>query len=200
MSTSLRSLAFGALVLGSCAGPARSPQTSSSVSVTPDLPVSHPPFDQAYVSWKQRLDQPYVYVEHLGSYTETGALLPMLFSELERQGLDAAGPPFGLYYDDPGRVPVAELRSRMCVPVSSARDPGKPLAYDVLPSTTVVYAFASGPYPELARAYPALYGYMSRMGWVENGPLREVYLVSPASVQNYEELLAEIQIPATTGR
>jgi effector-binding domain-containing protein len=166
----------------------------------PDLRVGTPPFASLEVNWKQRLDQPYVYLEHLGSYTTTGALLPELFGYLEEQSLQPSGPPFGLFYDDPGQVPSAQLVSRICVPVSAATTPKSPLLLDVLASTTVVYGFVGGPYPELARAYPPLFGYMKKMRWVEHGPIREIYLIPPGSVQSAAELVAEIQVPVITAQ
>ncbi|MEZ6020369.1 MAG: GyrI-like domain-containing protein [Planctomycetota bacterium] len=154
------------------------------------------PYDTVQASWKQRLDQPYVYLEHVGSYTETGTLLPALHRELAAQGLEPAGAPFCLFYDDPALVPAYQLRSRACVPIEGARSPQSPLAYDVLPSTTVAYAYTSGAYPDAPRAYPGIYRYMQLMNWVENGPIREIYLVPPGPGTPYSELVCEIQIPS----
>lgn len=165
----------------------------------PDVPVSHPPFADLHVDWKHRLDQPFVFLEHRGSYVETGQLLPRLQRAMADQGLTAAGPPFALFYDDPGAVPIGELRSRACIPVERELAPRPPLAFDVLPSTTVVYAVVSGAYPEVPRSYPGLYAYMARLRWVEDGPIREIYLVDPGRVQDWSELLCEVQIPVTHG-
>jgi len=164
----------------------------------PGLPVSNPPFDTVHASWKQRLDEPYVYLDHVGSYTITGSLIPLLHKELTDQGLKATGPPFALYFDDPGSVATPTLRSRACVPVAGPRSPRAPLMYGVLPSTTVVYAVVSGPYPEVPRAYPGLYAYMKKMNWVEDGPIREIYLISPSAVESWDELMTEVQLPATS--
>lgn len=168
--------------------------------VQPDLAISQPPFREVHANWKQRLDQPYVYVEYTGSYVETGRLLPMIHQALMDQGVRPAGAPFALFYDDPGMVPVEDLRSRACVPVESAIQPPEGLSFDVLPSTTVVYAFAGGAYPEVPRAYPGLLRYMRGMGWVENGPIRETYLVPPGAVEDFSELVTEVQIPVTFAR
>jgi effector-binding domain-containing protein len=185
------------------------PQSSASYPVTaparwtgyvPDLPISQPPFTEVHASWKQRIDQPYVYIEHIGSYTDTGSLIPLLQREMVAQGLEPAGPPFALYFDDPGTVPPARLRSRACLPIGGPRSPKAPLQYDVLPSTTVVYAVIGGPYPDVPRAYPGLYAYLAKQGWVENGPVRETYLIPPTSVSRWDELMTEVQIPAAAPR
>ena len=185
-----------------CVGPATDSSYSPSqgapwAGYVPDLPVALPPYDQVQASWKQRLDQPYVYLEHVGSYTETGSLIPLLQREMLAQELEPAGPPFALFFDDPGSTPVAALRSRTCIPVGGKRSPHVPLQYDVLPSTTVVYALVGGPYPDVPRAYPGLYAYLERQNWIENGPLREIYLIPPSSVQSLDDLLTEVQLPAT---
>jgi AraC family transcriptional regulator len=115
------------------------------------------------------------------------------------QGLEPDGAPFGLYYDDPATVPVAQLRSRACVPIKGVRSPSSPLAYEVLPSTTVAYAYVAGAYPGVPRAYPRVYQFLQTMNWVENGPIREIYLVAPTPGVAESDLITEIQIPGAPG-
>ncbi|MEM9801030.1 MAG: GyrI-like domain-containing protein [Planctomycetota bacterium] len=193
---------LGLLALAAaCAAPS---DTSAQVGVdapaatrtfVPSLPISHPPYDEFHPSWMQRLDQPYVYVDHTGPYTQTGAHIPVLLRELAAQGLEADGPPFCLFFDDPAEAPADELRSRACVPIAGPRSPTAPLEYDVLPSVTVAYAFVSGPYPDVPRAYPHLLAYMESMNWDVDGPIRETYIVPPGSAPSPANLLCEIQVP-----
>jgi len=200
-------LAATALILGgsACLVPPQASEQSLHGPVDswhqfqPDLPVSQPPFRSIHANWKQRIDQPYVYVEFQGSYTETGRLLPQVHRAMVDQGLEPAGPPFALFYDDPGTTPVEQLRSRACVPVEDVADPQGELDFDVLPSTTVVYAFVAGAYPDVPRSYPGIYAYLGAQGWVENGPIRETYLVAPESVESFDALLTEVQVPVTYG-
>lgn len=166
----------------------------------PDLPVSRPPFRDVHANWKQRIDQPYVYVEYTGPYFETGRLLPSVHQALNDARIVPSGPPFALFYDDPGKVPADRLRSRACVPVDGMPKQLGRLSYDVLPSQTVAYAVIGGPYPEVPRSYPGLFAYMNKMGWVEDGPVREIYLVPPSSVTDFSQLMTEVQIPAVHGR
>ncbi|MFT7676715.1 MAG: DNA gyrase inhibitor GyrI [Planctomycetota bacterium] len=162
----------------------------------PDLPINSAPFAKVQASWKQTVDQPYVYLEHHGSYTRTGSLIPTLQRELMAQGLEASGPPFALYYDDPADTAVGDLVSRACFPISAARSPLSPLRYDMLRSVTVAYAFVSGAYPDAPRVYPGIYAFMKKMHWVDNGPIREVYLVAPQPGVSMNELICEVQIPS----
>ncbi|MFT7668332.1 MAG: effector-binding domain-containing protein [Planctomycetota bacterium] len=166
-------------------------------SFEPDMPVNSAPFQNMNVNWKQRIDQPYVYVDFVGSYTETGRLLPSVHRSMVEQGLKPAGPPFGLFYDDPGKTPMEQLRSRACVPVDERVQTSGSLRFDILPSTTVTYAYVAGAYPEVPRSLPGLFDYMAKSGWVENGPIRETYLIAPDSVTNFDELITEVQIPVT---
>lgn len=191
------------ILLGACAlpgssgsEPVRDPSLRAWTYVL-DLPISGPPYDQVHASWKQRLDVPYVYMDHHGSYAGTGALIPALHRELLAQGLEPDGPPFALFYDNPAGVPVQDLRSRACIPVRGARSVLAPLRYEVLRSTTVGYAFVSGAYPDAPRAYPGIFAYLQKMGWSQSGPIREVYLVPPGSNPNPAELVCEVQIPAS---
>lgn len=174
--------------------------SGSTPLVEPDLAVARAPFDRIEVDWKQRIDQPYVFIEARGSYTGIGRLLERAWSAAREQGLEISGPPFALYYDDPGRVAIEDLRMRACIPLDRLAEPLAPLAFDVLESTTVVYAFVAGPYPEVPRAYPKLFDFMARMNWREHGPIRETYLRNPSQVSSFDELVTEIQIPAAQSR
>jgi len=162
----------------------------------PDLPVSVAPFTTVHANYKERLAQAYVYVELRGSYTQTGRALEGLAQAMQAAGVRAAGPPFALFYDDPGQVAAEALRSRACFPVDVQPPADSKLAFDVLPQSTVVYAVIGGPYPEVPRAYPGVYAFLERFRWVEAGPIREIYLVAPGSVSSFDQLMCEVQLPA----
>ena len=200
-------LASSCLILAACqVGTGEAPTGADGsgpvLAFAPDVPVSVAPFDTVHADWKQRLEELYVYVELEGDYRGIGGALERADTAMRAQGLEAAGPPFALYYDDPATVPTDRLRARACFPVAAPSTPDAPLAYDVLDGATVVYAFAAGPYPEVPRAYPGLYAYLERIGWEERpeSPVREVYLVNPASVDDWDELVCEIQIAAQNKR
>ena len=188
------------LLIASCATIDTSADTTAEPPTTrwiynSDLPISHPPFTSVHCNWKDRIDQGYVYLEHIGPYSGTGGLLPEVHRLLAQQDIQASGPPFALYFDDPGSVSPSALRSRACVPVESWTRAAQPLSTDTLPSRTVAYAVASGAYPQVPRCYKGLFGYMDSMNWTLAGPIREIYLVPPSEVEGYESLLCEIQAP-----
>lgn len=188
----------GCLAAPSSGDAGRAPRTAADM-VNADLAISHAPFHAVSVNWKQRLDQPYVYIEAKGSYTGIGALLEQVDLLMSAQGINPAGPPFGLFFDDPGQKAVEDLRMRACFPVLGSPKFNQPLSYSVLGSTTVVYAFIGGAYPEVPRAYPGMFDFMRKLNWVEDGPIRETYLVNPALVgEEFELLVCEVQIPAAS--
>jgi len=162
---------------------------------TPDVALSIPPFSDVHCSYKERLDQAYVYLELTGSYTLAGRSLADLAHKMQEQGLVASGPPFALFFDDPGVVPLEKLRAQVCFPVENAAAVQSPLRSDVLPGATVAYALASGRYPDVPRCYPGLLAYVKKMHWVLSGPIREIYLVEPGAVKSWSELRCEVQVP-----
>src|SRR5690349_10717852 len=130
---------------------------------TPDVPLSSPPFAEVHCSYKERLEQPYVYLELTGNYTLAGRSLAEVAKLMKEQGLSPSGPPFGLFFDDPGLVPAERLRAQIGFPVEAQSPVQLPLHTGVLPSATVAYALASGAYPEVPRCYPGLLAYVKKM-------------------------------------
>lgn len=180
------------LLLSACRGLSHS---GGEASVRSDIELSRAPFEKVHASYKERLDQPYAYLEIKGNYALVGRRLAELAAALEQQGVRPSGPPFALFYDDPGVVAVDELKSRLCLPVESGTQVSHPLAVDVMPAATVAYARVSGAYPEVPRSYPGLLAFVDKMGWKLTGPIREIYLVPPGSVQDWSELVTEVQMP-----
>ncbi len=194
-----RPLAFlNALALLAIAGALPSCSFGNSghrVPTVPDVQTSLAPFEEVHTDWKQRLETPYVYLEMQGSYAEVGSFLPSLLDHCRAQGIKPAGPPFGLFYDDPLRVPAAELRSRLCLPVHQLEAVAEPLGFDLLPSADVAYARVAGPYPEVPKSYPGVFDYLREHSWVLEPPIREIYLVDPGQVQSFDQLITEVQMP-----
>jgi hypothetical protein len=145
-----------------------------------------PPYDPVVVEWKERVPQPYVYLEHRGTPESFGDTMRALFEHAVRERVDSSGSPFALY--------PASGFPRACVPV--AANPGaRGLPFEVLPQAMVAYAVVQGPYPLAMRALPGLRAVMAERGWAERGPVRAVFLVNPAEASSYNDLACELQIP-----
>jgi AraC family transcriptional regulator len=189
----------GILAMSSCmssnSGGALGASGVANASFRDDVAIARPPYHSVATEWKERLDQPYVFLELVGPYSDTGRFLGELRSHLEAQGLRASGAPFALFYDDPLRVAPENCRSRLCVPVETQVAVGAPLGFAVLPGVRVVYALVSGPYNSVSAAYPAMFDVLRTRNWVLDGPIREIYLVDPTRVASFDELVTEIQMP-----
>ncbi len=162
----------------------------------PDLAIGEPPYETLEVNWKHRLDQPFVFIEVLGDPREFGNLLDQMIGTVIDQGIEPTGSPFALFYANPMEPLEGGLRMRACAPVAPGILAEPPLRYEVLPSTTVAYAFVAGPYPEVPLSYAKLFEFLDGMNWRPTGPAREVYFVSPAIVDDMSLLVTEVQIPA----
>lgn len=160
--------------------------------------VTKAPYDQVHINWKHRLDEAYVFVEHRGDYRQVGPAMSRLIDRVREAGIVPRGPLFALFYDDPGEVPTEHLRARICCPVDVQVGEGYGLGFDVLPSTTVVYAVAGGYVGQVPRTYPRLFEYMGARNWSRNGPIREVYL-NLDGLPDPSALLTEVQVPWTPG-
>ncbi len=160
----------------------------------PDVEVARAPFTTVDVKWKERLREPYIYLENVGDYRSAGGRIAELFQKAQAQGAPIQGAPFILFYDDPGQVPTESLRARICLTVGDEFMARMPLLMDELRSEMVVYAAIGGAYSEVPRAYHMLFNYMAAKNWAKAGPIRESYLVSPAG-NNPADLITELQIP-----
>jgi effector-binding domain-containing protein len=152
------------------------------------------PTEALAINWKQRVDEPYLYVEHHGDYRAIGASFGRLLGACEAAGIGICGPMFALYYDDPGRVATGALLARACVPVGPEVAPRGILRFDVLPSEPVAYAVVPGAYAGVSRSYPQLLDYVRERGWQVAGPIRETYL-NPEAIASGGDLVTEVQVP-----
>lgn len=156
-------------------------------------PATEP--EQAEAAWKERLPVRYAFVEHRGDYRTLVHSMRRLFALMQEADVPAAGPPFALFFDDPGSVPVDELRARACVPIEPALEEiPAGLQKDWLEGGLVVYARVRGRYPDVPKAYPGLFEFARKLGWSVGGPVREVYLADPETAGRGDELLTEVQI------
>jgi effector-binding domain-containing protein len=161
----------------------------------PEASSGDPARSRLEANWKERLEQPYVYLEKRGDYRDLGEAMHRLLEEARALGLRGDGPPFALFFDDPGKVALSELRARVCFPVGERPAGTGALQYELLPRAMVVYARVPGAHAAVAHAYPALFSYLRELGWRPGGPVREVYLMKEG--ENSEEFVTEVQIPWT---
>lgn len=112
-----------------------------------------------------------------------------LFAWLGAHNLQPLGNSFGIFYDDPAKVPAEKLRSELCVPVSADAQGSGEVTVKEIPgfdAASIVYQGEASITP----AYNAVYDWLRAQGYRDAGPAYEVYLSKPG-----EELRAEIFVP-----
>ena len=174
-----------------CAG---SPALDRGSFTTPPDSAADSSSAAARGNWKERLEQPYLFLEVKGDYRGLGEAFESLLAEVQALGIRPEGAPFALFFDDPGRIPSDELRAHVCCPVRERPARTGSLRFECLQRAMVVYAKVRGPHAEVARSYPALFSYLHELGWRQGGPVREVYLAA-AREDGLVQPITEIQIP-----
>ena len=112
-----------------------------------------------------------------------------LFAWLGSQNLNPMGHSFGIYHDDPAKVPAEKLRSELCVPVAANVQSSSGIQVKEIAefqAATIMYQGDANIVP----AYNQLYDWLRAQGYRDAGPLYEVYLSMPG-----EELRAEVFVP-----
>ncbi|MBN9888848.1 AraC family transcriptional regulator [Salipiger abyssi] len=136
-------------------------------------------------------------LDHRGAYITIGACFDQVSAVFSARGLwPQAQGMVGVYYDDPGAVAEAELRSAAGIAVGDAFAMPEDLKELRLPGGRHAVLTFRGPYSELHSAYDYLYGeWLPQSGQeVADAPPFERYLNSPAEVVP-SELITEICAP-----
>jgi AraC family transcriptional regulator len=134
---------------------------------------------------------------HRGPYGAIGTVFDRLAAWAAARGLAGPGTRFiGLYHDDPGSVPAAELRAEAAVTVPDGVEASDGVHILDLPPTRLATLVFKGPYAELEGAYTWLY-----RDWLPTSgeepadqPPREEYLNDCRSLPPAEWLTA-IMLP-----
>lgn len=130
-------------------------------------------------------DLPCAAVAHRGSYLEIGKAFEQVSIYAGTRGL--IGPQtrmFGVYYDDPSAVPLAELRSEACLTIPPGTELSPPTHGLTIAGGRYVTALHTGPYAELEKAYQWLFGdWLPTSGQEpDDKPSLEEYLNDPRSL------------------
>jgi len=132
-----------------------------------------------------------------GPYEQTQDKLEELMSWLLRAGHPYCQPPVALYYDDPEKVPPADLRAEVCLAIAEECEPADDVKRKELPAVTVAFAAHEGPYSGISQVYQEIFGWMAKNGYrqVQDTPSREIFLRIPDEVDDPKAFLTEIQVP-----
>jgi AraC family transcriptional regulator len=136
-------------------------------------------------------------VDHVGSYMQIGKAFDALVGWLAARNLLSPGMRMvGIFYDDPGIVAEAELRSKAGVILPRAVEVAAPVAVTQVRGGQYAVLRHKGPYADMAAAYQWLYGeWLVKSGReAADAPAFEEYLNNPKDTAP-SELLTEICLP-----
>lgn len=136
-------------------------------------------------------------VDHVGPYMQIGKAFDSLIGWLAgRNLLSAQMRMVGIYYDDPGIVPEAELRSKAGVVLPHDVDVAAPVSITTMRGGQYAVLRHQGPYSDMRAAYEWLYGtWLVQSGReAADAPVFEEYLNNPKETAP-ADLLTEICLP-----
>jgi effector-binding domain-containing protein len=116
------------------------------------------------------------YVELKGPYSRIGEAMKGLKTWIDAKGIEQAGYPFCLFFDNPNETREEDLRSEACIPVGKPFEPEGEFKVKELGETPVAETRHEGPPEEYTKTYgPFLEGLVSQ-GYQVAGPAREYYM------------------------
>ncbi|MCA1792201.1 MAG: GyrI-like domain-containing protein, partial [Thioalkalivibrio sp.] len=156
-------------------------------------------------------------------YWKLSGAFTRLRIRLAEFGLEPSGVPFGLFYDDPTRVPSAETRYSICYPIAGSElitarrtlgtaevfrhaeaeagvsPPEDLISLMYFPATTAVTVEYEGPAADSPQVYEHLRSWIERTTSVPQGPPRELYRAEPGSLSG-GLMHVEVQQPLAPSR
>ncbi len=115
-------------------------------------------------------------IERRGSYSTIGESMRELKTWIDSKGIEQAGYPFCLFYDNPTETPEAELRSEACIPVAKPFEPEGNYKMKEFSEALVAETRHQGPSEEFAKTYGPFLEGLSNQGYQIVGPAREYFM------------------------
>jgi DNA gyrase inhibitor GyrI len=126
---------------------------------------------------------PYFYfaVEMKGSYEQTGGAFQNLYQQAGMQGLPMTSTPFGVYWNNPSKVPVDSLRWELGLALPESRTVAAPLVLKKWEFPLVASLVFEGVYGSDAQAaaYKKVTKWILWNGYTPAGPSVEKFLSQP---------------------
>lgn len=130
------------------------------------------------------------------TYAEIFTDIPAGFAKtmgfVTNAGLDPVGIPFTLYYQAPDADTPGDIA--MCVPVAAAVEASGGVQVIEIEASATASILHRGTYDNMGESYATVSAWIHEHGHRLTGPTREVYLNSPAEVDE-GDLLTEIHFP-----
>jgi len=130
----------------------------------------------------------------MGPYTEVGKSLGELMDWLGKNNVMPMGAPFGIYYDDPSKIPSESTKYEVCFPVPSGTKGNKQVMVKKFGPVQVAATIYTGPYDKVGTVYTKLIEWIINNKFEVTGPAHEFYLNDPSKVIA-ESLKTKIAFP-----
>lgn len=138
------------------------------------------------------------FVAMKGRYSLISEAFIKLYTWMGAKGYIPAGPPMGVYFNDPKQVPEEELLWQIQSPIAGDVAPLDPdeqgLGVKQVEGAEVAATMHKGPFDQVGATYSALAGWIMEHGYEIAGPGEEIYLSEPEKTPP-EELLTEVRFP-----
>jgi AraC family transcriptional regulator len=116
------------------------------------------------------------FVEMKGAYSGIGSEMLKLKAWIDSKGIEQAGYPFCMFYDNPTETPERELRSEACIPVEKAFSPEGEYKMKELGEAQVAETRHQGPPERFAQTYGPFLEGLLKQGYRIVGPAREYFM------------------------
>ncbi len=116
------------------------------------------------------------YVERRGAYSGVGESMKRLKDWIDSKGIEQAGYPFCMFYDNPTETPQADLRSEACIPVGKEFAPEGDFKLKTLDEVTAAVTRHLGSPEDFARTYGPFLEGLLKQGYRLVGPAREYFM------------------------
>ena len=146
------------------------------------------------VQIKDQAAYSYAYLDCVGPFQQIAPKMAEFMGAFFEQNLKAAGGPFAIYFDMPGKVPEAELKWLIGMPIAPEASPAQPLKKGEYKFSKVAVCLHVGPYDKIGETFTKLLTYVNQNGWKVIGPAMEKYLNNPQMVTP-DKLQTEIVLP-----
>jgi effector-binding domain-containing protein len=151
----------------------------------------------AEVKVKKSKGMKIAYVKHVGAYNRIpyDKYHEKLFAWIKEKRSRPAGPPFGIFYDNPEEVLAKKCRSEIGVPIKGNVKSGKEIKVKRVPSAIVARLVHKGSMKDYGKSYAKLSQWIAENDYVWVGPSMEIYLSKPKMVGGELSVFTIIQVP-----
>lgn len=115
-------------------------------------------------------------IKRKGPYSGVFDSIRELKNWIDSQGIEQAGYPFCLFYDNPLEKDALELRSEVCIPVEKLFEPEGNVESKEMPETTVAETRHQGPAEDFSKTYGLFLEGLLKGGYRILGPAREYFM------------------------